>query len=411
LTGAPLAAKETPPTPVAKPSSENRLESVEQELQRKRAADAALAAQEKKLKTEIDSLRDQLVTVAAATRTHEQAVSQHRQALASLEAEEKAKVAALGGRRHQLSNLLMALARHARRPPEALIASPSSPEDTIRAALLLAAAVPELEGEASRLKAEIDSIDTVRRAEAATRASLERESGELAGDKKRLETLVAQKSALQRKTQAQRQQAQADADRLAREAHDIKELMERIEAERLRRRNAETTRRSVPAVPSPPPKAPPPKSPAPAGTPREIASLGRPIAPVSGRILTAFGTRGEGGAPSRGIVIAATAGATVLAPISGQVVFAGPFRDYGQLLIIEHGEGYHLLLAGLGRIDSALGESVLAGEPIGIIGRDSGGAAAKGVGAPFRLYLELRHNGRPIDPTTWLGFSTDKVSG
>ncbi|HET9149212.1 MAG TPA: peptidoglycan DD-metalloendopeptidase family protein, partial [Alphaproteobacteria bacterium] len=88
-----------------------------------------------------------------------------------------------------------------------------------------------------------------------------------------------------------------------------------------------------------------------------------------------------------------------------------PFRDYGQLLIIEHGEGYHLLLAGLGRIDSALGESVLAGEPIGIIGRDSGGAAAKGVGAPFRLYLELRHNGRPIDPTTWLGLSTDKVSG
>jgi septal ring factor EnvC (AmiA/AmiB activator) len=79
-------------------------------------------------------------------------------------------------------------------------------------------------------------------------------------------------------------------------------------------------------------------------------------------------------------------------------------------LIIEHGEGYHLLLAGFGRIDSALGESVLAGEPIGIVD-SSGGAVASRGGAPARIYVELRRNGRPIDPTPWLGAPTDKVSG
>lgn len=401
-----LQAKDGSNAPAAAKSAPGaKLQDVEKELERTREADAALAAQEKALQAEIDALRVRLVEAAAKARSHEQAVNEHRQTLVRLEDDEKAKVGVLDGRRRQLSDLLMALVRHARRPPEALIALPASPEDTIRAALLLAAAVPELEAEASTLKADIDAIDSVRKAEAAIREDLERESREFARDKAQLESLVAQKSTLQQTTLAARRKAQADADRLGREAHDIKELMERLEAERVQRA-AEAARRRPPAVP-PPPASPP----RPATTARRaLASLPRPIAPVSGRILTTFGARGDGGTPTRGITMEASPGTAVLAPFSGQVVFAGPFRDYGQLLIIEHGEGYHLLLAGLGRIDTALGESVLAGEPIGIIGHDSGGAVATGVGTSS-LYLELRHNGRSIDPTPWLGLSTDKVSG
>ena len=131
--------------------------------------------------------------------------------------------------RRQLSDLLMALARHAERPPEALVALPGKPEDTIRAALLLAAAVPELEAEASSLKVEIDELDVVRKAEAATRDGLEKESRELARDRGRLEALVTQRSNLQQQTQAERRKAQAEADRLAHEAKDIKDLMDRLE--------------------------------------------------------------------------------------------------------------------------------------------------------------------------------------
>jgi len=401
VSAVPLAAKDNPPS---KPTPD-QLKNVERELQRSRETDAALAAQEKALQAEIEGLRGQLVEAAAAARTHELAVNEHRRALAQLEAEEKTKVAALNGRRRQLSDLLMALTRHARRPPEALVALPASPEDTIRAALLLAAAVPELEAEASTLKADVDAIDAVRKAEASTREGLERESRELARDKSHLESLVAQKSGLQQKTQAERRKAQADADRLAREAHDIKELMERLEAERAQRAAEAARHRPPPAASAKPPSLTPPSK------GNGLASLPRPIAPVSGRILTPFGARAEGGSASRGVTLGAPAGTAVLAPFSGQVVFAGPFRDYGQLLIIEHGEGYHLLLAGLGRIDSALGESVLAGEPIGIVGSSSGGSVAGGGGASSRLYLELRHNGRPIDPMPWLGLSIDKVSG
>jgi len=394
----------------AGPKPDTQLKNVERELQQKREQDKILAQREASLQKEIDALRGQLVEAAAAARAHEQGVDKHRRALAAIESEEKTQVEALEGRRRQLSDLLMALARHARRPPEALFALPASPEDTIRAALLLAAAVPELETQASSLKAAIDELETVRRTAAATREGLEKESQALAHDRGRLETLVAQRSALQSQTQAERRSAQADADRLAGEAKDIKELMERLEAERAhraeesKRHAVEAARKQPPAVsgPRPPPHRPPANV--------DLAALPRAIAPVTGRIVSSFGARGEGGSANRGVTLEVAAGTAVLAPFAGRVVYAGPFRDYGQLLIIEHGEGYHLLLAGLGRIDSALGESVLAGEPIGIVGTTKG-VVAGGDGPPSRLYLELRRNGHPIDPMPWLGASTDKVSG
>jgi septal ring factor EnvC (AmiA/AmiB activator) len=396
------------PAPAAKPSPGSQLKDVEKEIERQREQDKALADREAGLQKEIDQLRGQLVDAAAAARVHEQAVAEHRQTLSKLEADEKAKVDALSGRRRQLSDLLMALTRHAQQPPEALIASPTSPEDTIRAALLLASAVPELEAEAASLRADIDDLDKVRKAEAATREGLEKESQSLARDRGRLEGLVAQRSNLQQQTQAERKKAQTEADRLAHTAKDIKDLMERLEAERAQR-VAAAAAAARKAQPQSPAVAAPKPAPAPSGN-TELAALPRPIAPVTGHLVSPFGGRDGSGGANRGVTLEVASGSPVLAPFVGRVVYAGPFRDYGQLLIIEHGEGYHLLLAGLGRIDSALGESVLAGEPIGIVG-NPGNTATVGDGKSSRLYLELRHNGRPIDPMPWLGASTDKVNG
>jgi len=82
------------------------------------------------------------------------------------------------------------------------------------------------------------------------------------------------------------------------------------------------------------------------------------------------------------------------------VMFRGPFRGYGEILIIEHGGGYHTLLAGLARTDVALGQWLLAGEPVGIMGPASNGSP--------ELYFELRHDGQPIDPSPWLGLPDPK---
>ncbi|HVH83031.1 MAG TPA: peptidoglycan DD-metalloendopeptidase family protein, partial [Steroidobacteraceae bacterium] len=137
---------------------------------------------------------------------------------------------------------------------------------------------------------------------------------------------------------------------------------------------------------------------------RMSEAQGRLTLPARGEIVQEFGQSGDYGAASKGVTIRARPGAEVVAPYDGQVVFAGPFRGYGPILIIEHTEGYHTLLAGLSRIDAAPGQWVLAGEPVGVMGeqRDGDGPA---------LYVELRRNGRPIDPLPWLALHSGKVSG
>jgi septal ring factor EnvC (AmiA/AmiB activator) len=104
----------------------------------------------------------------------------------------------------------------------------------------------------------------------------------------------------------------------------------------------------------------------------------------------------------KGITIETRSAAQVIAPYAGQVVFAGQFRGYGLLLIIEHGEGYHTLLAGMDRIDSTVGQRVVAGEPVGVMGQTEGKPT---------LYVELRRNGQPVNPLPWLTARKDKVSG
>ena len=113
-----------------------------------------------------------------------------------------------------------------------------------------------------------------------------------------------------------------------------------------------------------------------------------------GRILGRYGEVSSTGLTQKGLTLETAPGAQVVAPYEGNVVYAGQFRGYGELLIIEHGEGYHSLLAGLSRIDSTIGQWVVAGEPVGVMGRTD-------TRRPV-LYVELRRNGQPINPLPWL---------
>jgi septal ring factor EnvC (AmiA/AmiB activator) len=132
------------------------------------------------------------------------------------------------------------------------------------------------------------------------------------------------------------------------------------------------------------------------------AAKGAVLLPVSGRILHRFGEAGTGGIVAKGIEIETRPGAAVVAPYDGRVEFAGPFRGYDQILIIEHGDGYHSLLIGLGRIDAVAGQELTTGEPVGV---------TKSGGGPTGLYLEFRYHGQPIDPRPWLAVQTGKASG
>ena len=145
-----------------------------------------------------------------------------------------------------------------------------------------------------------------------------------------------------------------------------------------------------------------------------FASLhGRVPMPVNGVKLRNFGAPDGNGGTEKGLTVATRAGAQVTAPADGWVVYAGPFRTYGQLLILNVGGGYHVLLAGMDRISVDLGQFVLAGEPVATMGTGSHIAAilASGSSQPV-LYIEFRKDGTPVDPGPWwVAGEGEKVRG
>jgi murein hydrolase activator len=136
--------------------------------------------------------------------------------------------------------------------------------------------------------------------------------------------------------------------------------------------------------------------------------------PANGVKIRDFGAADGLGGSEKGISVTTRPGAQVTAPCDGWVVYAGPFRSYGQLLILNGGGGYHVLLAGMDRISVDLGQFVLTGEPVGIMGNSSAQVAATVPIASSQsvLYVEFRKDGTPVDPGPWWATSeSEKVRG
>ena len=133
------------------------------------------------------------------------------------------------------------------------------------------------------------------------------------------------------------------------------------------------------------------------------AARGTFTMPARGVLVGSFDETTDLGLSTKGIVIETRSGAQIIAPYDGRIAFAGRFREYGLLLIIDHGEGYHSLIAGMGRIDVTVGQGVLAGEPVGVMRSDADSSP--------RLYVELRSDGQPINPLPWVAVETINVSG
>lgn len=405
IAATPLAAEEAPSKNVDK-----TLEKVQHAIEQDKARAADLERKSSQISHELEGLRGQMIDAAKATQEQEDQLTDLEGTLDELRAAENEKAQALQERRSQLGLTLAALERLALYPPEALAALPESPVDTVRSALLLRAAVPAVETEAGKLRADLDTMRGLRLQIGEQRTTIENAKKRLASDHKRLASLLDRKSKLFRETEAQRQSTEDRVARLTAQAKDLRDLMDRIEAERTARLEALAR-----AKPVPPPSG---VSPRPGLGEQKLASLppgsapairamsgaqGRLTLPARGEIIKEFGSNEAFGATSKGITIRTRPDAQVVAPYDGQVVFAGPFRGYGEILIIEHSEGYHTLLSGLSRIDVVAGQWVLAGEPVGVMGPREG----EGPG----LYVELRRNGRPINPLPWLALHNGKVNG
>ncbi|MEI8394871.1 MAG: peptidoglycan DD-metalloendopeptidase family protein [Rhodospirillaceae bacterium] len=368
------------------------------------------------LKADLLELRSRLITATDEAANQQFMLSGIEATLARYELEERQQTTSLAERRREISELVGALYRLSLTPPEALIVRPEAPIDALRTALLLQQALPALRSRTDALTASLDRLQTLRSRLKEQRVDAAATRSALAARLKEIATMVAQREALSRDTDAERQHVAQRITALATQANDVRQLIDRIEAER---RAAERQR------PTPPP-APASTSPSTtvatakaettetqhrtlddnqrhdldqlAATPTGVtvgsapspARSGAMRLPAAGPVTLTYGDVDRFGTTSRGIHIAARTGTPVVAPTEGTIKFAGRFRNYGQILIVEHANGYHSLIAGLGRIDTAVGRPVAAGEPIGVV--------ADPVDGIPDLYFELRRNGQPINP-------------
>ena len=367
------------------------------------------------LKKDQASMRTALVQSAKTQRKLTADISESELRLASLRGREDTLRASLRARRGTLAEVLAALQRMGRNPPPALLVSPEDALSSVRSAILLGAVVPEIRERADRLMVDLQKLTTIRASISNERGRLIATLEEQAEEEERLKLLLTEKQKLAKQNRELLTAETEAAKRLAERAESMEELIallgDRIESVRKaadearkaeEQRAAETEEKRDRA--------------------RQLARKGKANAdrlapafafsdleeqlklPVAGTLAANFGDDDGTGHPLQGMILSTAHDAIVTAPADGWVVYSGLFRSYGQLLILNAGDGYHLVLAGMGSISATIGQFVIAGEPVGRMDARKGVASASVLILASNeptLYIEFRKGGKPVDPGPW----------
>lgn len=402
-------AAEARPIEVRQAESRSEFERLTREISLSDGRAASLAAEIATVRKDHETLTAALIQSAARERSLGAEIEAIVVRLEPLKAQESTLRDTLRARRVVLAQVLGALQRMGLNPPPALLVEPEDALSSVRSAILLGAVVPELRAEADQLLADLDALNQATRAVEAERAKLGEAVASQITEKRKLEMLLGEKQRLADANQAALLEEQRRAEELAAKAGSLKELIaglekekaaadqRRLDEERAAQKRAELAARSVPEANR--------LTAAPFPALKKQVSL-----PVLGRVARRFGGDDGHGGVMLGDTVATQSGAIVTAPADGVVLYAGPFRSMGQLLILDAGAGYHLVLAGMDRINVAQGQSVLAGEPVGAMGETRiASIASLGNAAGPELYVEFREGGKPVDPSPWWAGSSGRT--
>ena len=383
----------------------------------------AAEAQRRKLETDVEAIRTDrarlnaaLIDATAKIRASEIRVDAAQRRLNGLTGNEEAIRVSLGNRRAIVGEVLASLQRMGRRPPPALLVRPEDMLSAIRTSMLLGAVLPELRAETEALAADLAELVKLRTAISGERDTLSRELAAMREERQRLSMLV---DARQQALSAAEQDLKAEHEKtreLSRKATSLRDLIASVEGDLANQRaadeaaKAEASRKQGDAAKN---GGKLQVAGLPASPFNDVARLAPAIAfaeargllplPVGGSLVKAYGAPDGFGSVEKGLSIATRPQAVVTAPCDGWIAYSGPYRTYGQLLIINAGSGYYVVLAGMERINVDVGQFVLTGEPVATMGDGTAKTAATiaiGAAQPV-LYVEFRKDGTPIDPGPW----------
>jgi septal ring factor EnvC (AmiA/AmiB activator) len=398
-----------------------------QELAAIRAEQKRAAETEARLRAEIEALgsdrrklNTDLIGTAARLREVETRLAATEGRLDPLQDQEKALRQSLNQRRGTIAEVLAALQRMGRRPPPALLVSPEDAARALRSAIVLGAVVPELRERAEKVASDLGALQKLRTDIASERTRLSADLKALSGEQQRMTLLVEQRQKQQTESERALEQTRAQAGTLARQVETLQDLVTRLE------QGLDDAARAARTGPVPDHKGATKPALAALNDPGRMSPAiafasvrGRLPMPVNGVKIRDFGAADGIGGTERGISVATRPGAQVTSPCDGWVVYAGPFRSYGQLLILNAGGGYHVVLAGMDRISVEIGQFVLTGEPVAVMGNGTTRVATAssmdtrqvGTSQPV-LYVEFRKDGTPVDSGPWWAKKeSEKVRG
>jgi murein hydrolase activator len=380
-----------------------RARAAEHAAQQEAASRAVAAA------AEAQRLAADRIVAAAQLRHAETSTAEIAARMDALAAQRRQAQASLDAPAETMQPLLPLIERLSLFPAETLLAIPAPPEETLRGVLVLRGLAAQLGQEAVALRREQARLDAATHAMQAEAPKLAAAEMEQQSQSAALDRQIALARAQQKQAEGEATEASQRAATAASRAETLRAMLGELDAQR----RAEASRASDDAVAAAHQKHAGEAAaarqrqaalerPAGAGTMAVIAQpRGQLTAPVAGKIIRSWGEPTEGG-PATGISYHAPPSARVVAPCGGRVVFAATFRSSGLLFIVDCGGGYHAVLAGFDRLDAKVGQQVAAGEPVGVMPAWEPGAS----GNRPALYVELRHDGQPINPAPWLRASS-----
>ncbi len=416
----PEATAEPLPLPLTTDADARKaeLDAVSRDIQLTAERQAALKAEIDALDKDRATLNQSLIEGGREVQKLEGDIDAAEARLKAILDQEDGLRGSLAARRGVLAEVLAALQRMGHRPPPALLVRPEDALASIHSAILLGAVVPELRVAATALANDLKQLVAVREAKEKERDTLRANATALAEGRAKIAFLIQERQGQRDASAAALDAEQKRAGVLADQATSLRDLIARMEAENATAAKAAAEAAKATEVARTETGDKPAESLGDAGrlTPKVAFANTKGLLPMpaNGTEIKAFGDPDGLGGTNQGISLATREGAQVSSPSDGWVVYSGPFRSYGQLLIINAGDGYHVLLAGMERIDVQLGQFVLAGEPVAVMASQrlaSVGAVNVGVTQPV-LYIEFRKDGASIDPAPWWAASNvEKVGG
>jgi septal ring factor EnvC (AmiA/AmiB activator) len=418
---------------LSREEAQKKLDEATQKLQSSRALEEGLSQDIAALAEARAKLNTELIEAGKRVQASEAKLSETEAKLTELTDQVTVIRNSITERKETIVKMLSAMQRIGRTPPPALVTRRDDALAVVRSAMLLAQVFPELKYQADNLSQELDGLVKLETGIREQRDTEKRETDRLAAERGRIDLLLEEKKAKLAKSEVELAATRQAAQQQAAEETELNALITRLD-ERIAKAEvaqydaevaAETAlraREQSQALATPGSEnvieikpgaakiafaSPSRMKPA---MPFETTKGSLPL-PAQGKRLKRFGEADGVGGSLKGISLQTRGEARIIAPTDGWVVYAGAFRSYGNLLIINAGGGYHVLLAGMGRIDVSLGQFVLAGEPVAVMGAALQAGQGNNDNSRPVLYVEFRKDGRPIDPGPWWAEASEKVQG